>query len=179
MDNIKKVVAQNLVNLRKEEKLTQSALAKMLNYSDKAVSKWECGDSLPDLETLATLAKFYNVTLDLITENPEAREKKDVNKDDIMLIRNRIIISFIVVVAVFLVASLVFVFENMRETSFFSWKAFLWAIPISSIALLICTRKWKIENQIPMIVSSILLWSLLTCFYLPLLQMNLILYCNL
>ena len=167
MENVKKIIAQNLANLRKEENLTQGALAKKFGYSDKAVSKWECGDSMPDIEVLVTLAEFYHVSLDyLINENPSNRDKEENKNADILLFRNRIILTFIVVVAVFLVATLVFVYENLIDTSLFSWRAFLWAIPLSSFIMLIFMRRWKINNLITIITRSILLWSLLTCVYL-------------
>ena len=41
MDNINLTVAKNLSDLRKQNKLTQLEVAEKLNYSDKAVSKWE------------------------------------------------------------------------------------------------------------------------------------------
>ena len=167
MANIKSIVAKNLTELRKEENLTQGALAKMLNYSDKAVSKWECGDSLPDLETLKNLAEFYGVTLDyLVTENPEKRDKKNEDKNNLRLFGNRIIISSIVVVSVFLIATLVFVYESMLELTFFSWRAYLWALPISAFFLLLFLRRWKTEPIYILIARSVLLWSLVTCVYL-------------
>ena len=52
MENIKETIAKNLVELRKSHKLTQSALAEKLNYSDKAISRWEHAETLPDIETL-------------------------------------------------------------------------------------------------------------------------------
>ena len=167
MANIKSIVAKNLTELRKEENLTQGALAKMLNYSDKAVSKWECGDSLPDLETLKNLAEFYGVTLDyLVSENPEKRDKKNEDKNNLRLFGNRIIISSIVVVSVFLIATLVFVYESMLEKTFFSWRAYLWALPISAFFLLLFLRRWKTEPIYILIARSVLLWSLVTCVYL-------------
>ena len=167
MATIKSIVARNLAELRKDEELTQGALAKMLNYSDKAVSKWECGDSLPDLETLMTLAKFYGVTLDyLVTENPEKREKKGKDNADVRLMWNRIILSSIIVVSVFLIATIVFVYENIRGSQIFSWRAFLWSFPLSSLTLLLFMRRWKTENLIPLVTRSILVWSLVTCVYL-------------
>lgn len=167
MATIKSIVARNLAELRKDEELTQGALAKMLNYSDKAVSKWECGDSLPDLETLMTLANFYGVTLDyLVTENPEKSKKVNGKKADVRLMWNRIILSSIIVVSVFLIATIVFVYENMRSLDFFSWRVFLWALPLSALALLVFMRRWKIENLIPLITRSVLVWSLVSCVYL-------------
>ena len=52
MEELKKIVGQNLTLLRKEKKMTQLEIAELFNYSDKAVSKWENGDTLLELETL-------------------------------------------------------------------------------------------------------------------------------
>ena len=52
MDNIKQIVAKNIADLRKSASMTQLEFAEHLNYSDKAVSKWERGDSLPDVAVL-------------------------------------------------------------------------------------------------------------------------------
>ena len=167
MATIKSIVAHNLANLRKEENLTQGALARMLNYSDKAVSKWECGDSLPDLETLLTLSEFYGVTLDyLVSENPEKRDKNEDKKAEMQLLSNRIIISSIVVVAVFLIATIVFVYENLVGSAVFSWRAFLWAVPLSALVLLLFMHRWKTKNILPLIARSIFVWSMVTCVYL-------------
>ena len=60
--NIKNNLSQNLIFLRKNEKLTQGEFAEKINYSDKTVSKWENGDAIPDVETLYLIAKVYDVT---------------------------------------------------------------------------------------------------------------------
>ena len=65
----KKIVAENLVRERRESGLTQLDIAKKLNYSDKAVSKWERGEAVPDAYVLKQLATIYNVSVDeLITK---------------------------------------------------------------------------------------------------------------
>ena len=61
MDHWKQIVAANLSALRKEKGLTQVQLAEQLHYSDKAVSKWERGESLPDLAVMKQLADFYGM----------------------------------------------------------------------------------------------------------------------
>ena len=48
MGTTKEIIRQNLVKLRKEKKMTQLELAEKLNYSDKAVSRWENGEVVPD-----------------------------------------------------------------------------------------------------------------------------------
>ena len=53
-------------------KLTQIELAEKINYSDKAVSKWERGESIPDVTVLMSIAELFGVTLDfLVTERTE------------------------------------------------------------------------------------------------------------
>ena len=52
MDNLNFIIGKRLSELRKSNGLTQSELAERLNYSDKAVSKWEQGESMPGIEVL-------------------------------------------------------------------------------------------------------------------------------
>ena len=52
IDDIKDIIAENLVRFRTKANLTQVQLAELLNYSDKAVSKWERGESVPDIRVL-------------------------------------------------------------------------------------------------------------------------------
>ena len=68
-----------LQTLRKEKGLTQLELADILNVSNKTVSKWECGDSLPEIPMLKTLADFYDLTIDEIL-NGERKQNKIINK---------------------------------------------------------------------------------------------------
>ena len=76
---LREIVTTNLINYRKANNYTQAVLAEKINYSDKAISKWERGESLPDLYTLALLADLYGITIgDLTTkhEKPIKATKK-------------------------------------------------------------------------------------------------------
>ena len=64
MENVKEIIAQNLVSLRKSKRMTQQELAEKLNYSDKAVSKWEQERSYPDVTLLPRIAKLFSVSID-------------------------------------------------------------------------------------------------------------------
>jgi len=68
MENIKEIIAKNLVELRKANKLTQGALAEKLNYSDKAVSRWEHAETLPDIETLCRICDIYGVNFEYLLQ---------------------------------------------------------------------------------------------------------------
>ena len=52
-----------LIQLRKENGMTQKELAERLYVSDKAVSKWERGLSLPDIALLQPLAEIYDISV--------------------------------------------------------------------------------------------------------------------
>ena len=60
-EKLKAVLGKNIASFRKLQRLTQAGLAEKLNYSDKAVSKWERGESLPDVGILKELAELYGV----------------------------------------------------------------------------------------------------------------------
>ena len=49
MEDLKLIIAKNITELRRSRNITQGTLAEALNYSDKAISKWERGESLPDI----------------------------------------------------------------------------------------------------------------------------------
>ena len=63
-EQVKARIGANIAFYRKQAGLTQLTLAEKLNYSDKAVSKWERGDSVPDVLTLMHLAALFQVTVD-------------------------------------------------------------------------------------------------------------------
>ena len=63
MEELKDVIAANLAAYRKQSGFTQQEIADKINYSDKAVSKWERGDGIPDVTVLKTLADVYGITV--------------------------------------------------------------------------------------------------------------------
>ncbi|WP_373842764.1 helix-turn-helix transcriptional regulator [Limosilactobacillus sp.] len=57
-------IANNLIYLRKANKLTIEDVADKINVSRQAISKWENGNSMPDIINCAALAKLYHVSVD-------------------------------------------------------------------------------------------------------------------
>jgi transcriptional regulator with XRE-family HTH domain len=55
-------------DMRKKKLLTQKNLAKLLNISDKAISKWEVGDSYPDISLLKPIAEVFDISVDELLE---------------------------------------------------------------------------------------------------------------
>ncbi len=54
----------NLLQLRKINHMSQEALAEKINVSRQTLSKWETGESLPDIENSKRIAEIFGVTLD-------------------------------------------------------------------------------------------------------------------
>ena len=69
-EELKQNLGTNIMTYRKRQGLTQAGLAEKLNYSDKAVSKWERGESIPDVLTLLQLASLFGVKVDDLLSDP-------------------------------------------------------------------------------------------------------------
>ena len=71
-EKLKLQIGSNIASYRKRANLTQAGLAEKLNYSDKAVSKWERGESVPDVITLVQLASQFDITVNDLLADPNA-----------------------------------------------------------------------------------------------------------
>ena len=69
-------IAENLRSLRKGKDITQEEAAEILGVSAQSVSKWERGDTLPDITLLPALANFYKVTVDSLIGMDKINEKQ-------------------------------------------------------------------------------------------------------
>lgn len=165
MDELNYIVAKKLSELRKKNKLTQLELAEKLNYSDKAVSKWEKGESLPGVEVLYKLSKLYGVSIDYIVGGkteappPAPAEKKKHN-----------IITLLSVLAVWLIVTVIYIFCDIFA-DMKPWIAFCWAVPASLIVTLIFDVIWH-RSRLFFLIVSLLMWSLLLCFCLQFVSYN-------
>ena len=169
MKELKDVVAENLVFLRKRSKLTQLELAEKLNYSDKSVSKWEHGETLPDIEVLKKLADLYNVTLDYIVSDEKHEDKAKFYKQT-SNVQNQIIISLLGISFVWLAAAMIFVYSNIILNANY-WLVFIWALPVCAVVLFYFNKVWG-NSKLLYIIASCFVWTLLLCIYLQFLTYN-------
>ncbi|MCR5706459.1 MAG: helix-turn-helix domain-containing protein [Acholeplasmatales bacterium] len=168
MNDLKKTIANNLIELRKRKKYTQQDLGNILGYSDKAISKWEKGDSLPDIEVLYQICNLYGVTLDYLTHEGSYDEKKEYIMPKYER-RNKIFITLLFSTLVWFVVILVFVYYQNKDIDF--WPVFLWGIPATCAMLFYFNIKWgrRVFN-VP--ILSVLDWGLLLSIFCTLLYMN-------
>ncbi len=171
MQDLSHIVGNNLAILRKEKGLTQSQLADVLHYSDKSISKWELGYAIPSVDILKEFADYYGVTIDfLITEQQpeslqEVVENMEAPKDPQGV--NKAIVLSLLNVAVFLVATLIFVSALIRGEIGTSWMAFIWAVPVCCFVSLAFSRFFYGKGIANIVLLSAFIWSLVlaVCFH--------------
>lgn len=166
---VKPIIAENLTMLRKQKGITQAELAARLDYSDKAVSRWEHGETLPDINVLCELCDFYGVTLDFLVQKGDGQIKKEKQSKNLLI--NNIVVCLLAVATVWLVATMVFVYGNTMQGKNF-WVAFIWAIPVSCVAILRLGKEW-LSRTAKMVICSVLLWTFITSVVLQFMQYGL------
>ncbi|MBR5011352.1 MAG: helix-turn-helix transcriptional regulator [Clostridia bacterium] len=161
MDGLKKIIAKNIQELRITSSLTQAELASRLNYSDKAVSKWERGESVPDVQVLKMIAELFEVTVDYLLTDDHA-DSTDLPKISKKIIRrNRMVITLLATSVVWLIATIAFVIFGLALDSFSkTWLAYVVAVPVSCIVLLVFNSIWG-NGKLNYLIISLLLWSTL------------------
>ena len=183
MEDWKQTVAANLSALRKSRQLTQAQLAEQLHYSDKAVSKWERGESLPDLAVMKQLADFYGILIDDLLLTPEQRTERQSARAETTpkpepeqmpepsaqnRNHNRLMIAGMAALLVWLIASLIFVVLDaaLPELKYGTF-LFLYALPVTAVVCLVFNSLWFNPRHNYLIVS-VLLWSLIGALFLTL-----------
>ena len=171
MEDIKKIIGKNIIELRKRQGLTQAELAEKVNYSDKAVSKWECGDAVPDISVLKQLADYLNVTVDYLLQE-EHTEKPVEQPVNHIVKRNQRLITFLSVALVWLVATILFTILDYVPGLDWQWLVFVYSAPLSFIVLLIFNCIWGMTKWNFAIITG-LVWTFLISIYLTFLSLNL------
>ena len=72
-----------LTEIRKEKQMTQKELADKLFVSDKTVSKWECGNSMPNVALLIPIADVLEITVTELLRGEKLKEKKTLKNDEV------------------------------------------------------------------------------------------------
>jgi transcriptional regulator with XRE-family HTH domain len=130
-NELKQNIAHNITALRKKNNMTQAELAEQLNYSDKSISKWERGESLPDIGVLKRIADIFEVTVDdLLHENVSLSQEKLSRERERR--RNQILISGLAILAVWIVVTVVYIYGMVYVRGINLWTLFVWAVPLSA-----------------------------------------------
>ncbi len=171
MKDLQEILITNLITLRKARGLTQIELGERVSYSDKTISKWENGDSCPNIEALYRLAEFYGVRIDDLLR-ADFRADLPIRQEAPRRRYSKLVITMLAVVAVWCVAILLFAVLTLDESMVGEWLCFIYAVPVSLVTVLVFNTLWG-NRRMNYLIISLLLWSLLTTAFLQLLPYHL------
>ena len=175
-DKLKKQIGANIAAYRKSMGLTQVGLAEKLNYSDKAVSKWERAESVPDVLTLTQLAELFDVTVNDLLVDPNELPANTGKVEQVMSAAveramkrkaNKRIILGLCTMLVYFVAILLFVIFSSLDVPK-SWIAFIYALPVDAIVRLSLRSAWNDFRHNQWLVSAVM-WGVLLSVFMSLL----------
>lgn len=185
-DELKQSIGINITLLRKRLGMTQAELAGRLSYSDKAVSKWERGESVPDVITLAHIAEEFGVTVNDLVYGPEnlppmpepmpepvEPEKPETVTETIRGVitdaindrvrHNRKVIQGLVTILVWIVVLAIHVLLDSFGLKY-AWLIFLVGLPANAITLLSMRCAWRMYSWNMALISAIM-WSSILCLH--------------
>ena len=184
---MKQTLGMMIAQLRKQKGMTQLELAEKMGVTDKAVSKWERAESLPDVLTLLNLAEQLGTDLNTLTgcapEIPEPEPMPEpapepepepvpepepavktlarrYTADKTVIQKLSSILVWVVALFLYMVLD-AFGVKNL-------WLLFVVAVPVNAIVLLSLRSAWKLYGW-NRILISIIMWGFLLTIYLLLL----------
>jgi len=167
MDNVKEIIAKNLVELRRSHKMTQQALAEKLNYTDKAISRWEHAETLPDIETLCRVCDIFGVKFEYLLqkEQPPERDNPHIKRTNT---GSKVVTTLTAACTVWLVVTVLYALM-WRENP---WTLFIWALPATCLILFATNYLFFGSKVFRILSSSFFAWTLLLSVYVELLIRN-------
>lgn len=172
MEELRLVTAGNLIRLRQQAGMTQAELGEKLSYSDKTVSKWERGESIPDAFVLTRLAEIYGTTVDALLSDGgpwmDPLEKKKLEERRNAPQFSSSVVTVVAILGIWTSALLIFVIIWMVLDQLL-WLIFACAVPLSLITLLVLNSVWNKgrHNQIIVMLLVACIIALIYLFLLP------------
>ena len=162
------LLAINLIKLRKSFHLSQVELAQKINYSDKAISRWEKGEVVPSIDVLEQLAQVYNVKITYFFE--EHLDESDLKLQE-KTFNLHLYVTFSLVLVVWTIAVLVF-FSLKNRLGIYYFESLIWAIPLTFYVGAWCSKNY-FNRKFYLLTCSLGCWFTLAGIYFQLLEYNL------
>ena len=176
MNDIKDIFAKNLSELRQASGMTQLGLGERLNYSDKTVSKWERGESIPDAGMLKQIGEVFGVSVDYLLEEDHdhaATYAVEPSEEEEQTYKKHQTIRHIVQAGVWLLSFVIIVLCWIVTRKFY-WLILIWTLPVSFLLNIIFTSLWsRNKGRDNYIFISLFILSILLAIYLSTLKANL------
>lgn len=171
----KEILSQNIAFFRKKLNLSQSELGAKIQNSNKNISKWEKGETTPDIFTLKKLAVVFGVSVDTLL-NPISEDNKiAIKTKSVVPLRFKIYTLLLVVSIIILCSCVVFyILKSLNVTNFHLYYVFIYTLPLIDLSVFIflcCIRK-----KVDVISLSLFGWLVTICVHISLLKFQNIAY---
>jgi len=168
MDELKLIVASNIIKLRLDSGMTQAELGEKLNYSDKTISKWERAESLPDVLVLKQISEMFNIPVDyLLSTHDQWQRPQDEWLENCGYKYSKPVITMVSIAGIWTLAVLIFVIFWVLGS--LQWSIFAYAVPVSLITLLVLNSVWhKGKNNLYIVAA--LVFCLIAIIYIILIE---------
>ncbi len=149
MQSVNENISNNLIKLRKSFNLTQSELADKIGYTDKTISRWENGTTVPDIQTLIELSEFYGISItDLISEESATKFLKEERIKNYVMMTLSVLTSALICVLLYL-GLMIIGNENY-------WQVWILLAPICSISAYFYNKKYLHIKWLNIVLLSII-----------------------
>ena len=168
LSELKLISASNIIRLRQSKGLTQAELGKLLNYSDKSISKWERGEAIPDAYTLLQIAQIFDVDVDYMLSSHDGWNEETPTEQTVQTpaVRNGYsaeVLIWLVIVSVWTAAITGFVVLWLSKIV--CWEIFMIALPVSLLVLIILESIFYPQKNLQFFISAFVV-SLFVMLYL-------------
>lgn len=114
-------IGQKIMELRKKNNLTQEELAELIGVARQTISKWELGETSPDLKQSKELSKIFKVSLDELTDNniKDILVEKTSNTERLagLILKSIRIIVILLLLSPVILITLKIIFKNINKAN--------------------------------------------------------------
>jgi len=172
--DLREITAKNIAALRTSRKMTQLELCEAISYSDKAISKWERAEAVPDAYVLLDLSRLFGVSVDWILSPHEEGEAIPQKTPDH---RRHLTITMLSAFGILAVATVLFVILAILGNPI--WQIFVYQLPLIFVDLIVFNSLWGQPRKnfplIALLVATAVLSVYVACLPKNLWQLFLIL----
>ncbi len=162
--DLKQITAKNITGLRHRSQMTQLELGNAIGYSDKAVSKWERAEAVPDAYVLLSLSRFFGVSVDYLLNDHAGQKLPSVKRV------NHVSISLLAIMAVWTLLAIAYI-TVLLSAQLSYWLFFVYAAVVSLVLLTIFNTLWG-NKRFNMLIIGLLAASLIAMIYCILLPIG-------
>ena len=162
--DLKQITAKNIAELRRRSQMTQLELGNAIDYSDKAVSKWERGEAVPDAYVLLRLSKLFGVSVDYLLNDHAGQKPPSVKRT------NHVSISVLAIIAVFTLFAVAYI-TVLLSAGLSYWLFFVYAAVVSLVLLTVFNTIWG-DKRFNLLIIGLLVAALIAMIYCILLPLG-------